>query len=272
MLWLRHRTALISPLSWQWLALLLVILSVVPITQAAGSVNVSIANTSPQIVYTPFLCNVTAGVTSDNPDCSGGWNASSVSGIPTVTTRGAAPEGAELVPQMFLSFRASALYMFTSGVSNASANFTVTSSSLTLSRVVDTAVGLVAIVNLNETQLTSLTISFMPGQNASRLDIGSILVTVPDAQATSSFLPTLTLPPSISLPTFIPQTTTASSSSSPSPTSTPRSLSHRAQIAEALGLVLGLGVGLTLLAIVAFFWWKRRRRLRAEAQRENSWF
>jgi len=253
---------------WLWVAAILSL----PVTQAAGSFNVSIPNTSPQIVYTPFLCNTTTSLISD-PNCSGGWNVSAISGIQTVSTTGPAPNGAEIVPQMFMAFRASALYMSTSATSNATANFTVTSSSLTLSRVVNSAAGLVAIVNLVESELTTLTITFIPGQNVSQLDIGSILVTVTDPDVTSSFLPTMTLPPSMTLPTFTPQTTASSSlSTSPSPTSTQRSLAHRAEIAEALGLVLGLGVGLTLIVGAAFYWWKRRRRLQTEAQQNNSWF
>ncbi|KAF7356966.1 hypothetical protein MVEN_01032800 [Mycena venus] len=258
------------PPLWIWIWLWVVSLSL-PVTRAAGSVNVSIANTSPAIVYTPFLCNATSLIS--DPGCSGGWNASAIAGIPTVSTTGPTPDGADIVPQMFMAFRASALFMSTSAISNASANFTVTSSSLTLSRVVDSAAGVIAIVNLVESELTTLTITFVPGQSVSQLDIGSILMTVTDPDVTSSFLPTMTLPPSITLPTFIPQSTTASSSlsASPSSTSTHRSLAHRAQIAEALGLVLGLGVGLTLIAGAAFYWWKRRRRLQA-AQQTNSWF
>ncbi|KAJ6581096.1 hypothetical protein B0H19DRAFT_929128 [Mycena capillaripes] len=253
-----------------WTCIWTLILSL-PGTRAAESFNVSISNTAPQIVYTPFLCN-NATLISD-PDCSGAWNVSRIAGIQTVSTTGPAPNGADIVPQMFMAFRASALYMSTSAISNASANFTVSSPSTSTSHVVDSALGLIAIVNLTESELTTLTITFIPGQNLSQFDIGSILVTVTDPDSTSSFLPTMTLPPSMTLPTFIPATTSASSSTSisASPSSTRASLAHRAQTAEALGLVLGLGVGLTLIAGATFFWWKRRRRLQA-AQQQNSWF
>ncbi|KAJ6485782.1 hypothetical protein C8R45DRAFT_282069 [Mycena sanguinolenta] len=258
------------PISSLWTCILwLVILSLSVNAQTAASVNVSVVNTSPQIAYTPFICTSAASLSSD-PDCLGGWNVTTISEIQTVTTTGPAPNGAEIIPQMFMTFRASALYMSTSAISNASANFTVTSSSLTVSRVIDTAVGLIGIVDLLESELSTLTITFIPGQNVSRLDIGSILVTVTDPDDPSSFLPTMTLPPSMALPTFTPHTT-SSLSSSPSPTNTQHSLPHRAEVAEALGLVLGLGVGLTIIVSVAFFWWKRRRRLQA-AQQNNSWF
>ncbi|KAJ7173614.1 hypothetical protein C8R46DRAFT_893407 [Mycena filopes] len=260
----------IAPLlcTWTWLWLLLI--SSLPRAQAAGSVNVSIANTSPQIIYTPFLCNATT-LTAD-PGCLGAWNETSLGGIPIVSTTGPAIEGADIVPQMFMAFRASALYMSTSVASNASANFTVSSASITASRVINSGEGLVAIVGLAETELTTLTITFIPGQAASQLDIGSILITVTDPDSTSSFLPTMTLPPSITLPTFIPTSTAPSSSTSPSSTKSPQTLSHRAQIAEALGLVLGLGVGLSIIAGAILFWWKRRRRLRAERAQTNAWF
>ncbi|KAJ7156810.1 hypothetical protein C8R43DRAFT_997373 [Mycena crocata] len=252
--------------TWTWLIfLLLLTLASLPGTQAA--VNVSVPNTSPQIVYTPFLCNTTFLAT--DPDCKGAWNVSDIAGIMTVSTDGPDPGGANIVPQMFMTFHASALYMSTSAVSNATANFTVSSESNSISRVIDSAAGLVAIVNLVESELTTLSITFLPGQNATQLDIGSILMTVSDPAETTSFLPTMSLPPSETLPTFIPQS--ATSSTSPSASSTPRSLAHRKQIAEALGLVLGLGVGLSLIAGVIFYWWRRRRRLRA-ARQENAWF
>ncbi|KAJ6561149.1 hypothetical protein DFH09DRAFT_1316266 [Mycena vulgaris] len=255
--------------TWTWLWLLIATLSA---AQAAGSVNVSVSNTSPQIVYTPFICNASSII--NDPDCRGAWNVSNVAGIPTVSTGGPDPEGANIVPQMFLAFRASALYMSTSVTSNATANFTVSSLSNSVTKMVDSTAGLVAIVNLVESELTTLVITFIPGRNASQLDIGSILMTVTDPTETTSFLPTMTLPPSMTLPTFFPQSTTSSSlSASPSASSSPvRSLAHRTEIAEAIGLVLGLGIGLTLIAGATFYWWRRRRRRLQVAHQTNMWF
>ncbi|KAJ7460730.1 hypothetical protein FB451DRAFT_1045289 [Mycena latifolia] len=265
MLWSRPSVRWSSTCLWLLLASL-------PATRAAGSVNVSVSNTAPQIVYTPFICNTSSVLVSD-PDCKGAWNVSNIGGIPTVSTDGPDPEGANIVPQMFMVFRASALYMSTSVVSNATANFTVSSASNTVTKLVDSAAGLVAIVNLVESELSTLTITFVPGQNASQLDIGSILMTVADPAATTSFLPTMTLPPSMTLPTFLPQSTSSSASASPSASaSSVRSLSHRAQIAEALALVLGLGIGLSVIAGALFFWWRRRRRRLQVAHQENMWF
>ncbi|KAJ7777337.1 hypothetical protein B0H16DRAFT_1449438 [Mycena metata] len=254
-------------LVWAWLWLWLFFPSL-PGTWAAGSVNVSIPNTSLQIVYTPFLCNTSTLVI--DPGCQGAWNETSIAGIPVVSTTGPAANGADIVPQMFMAFRASALFMSTSVASNASANFTVSSASVTASRLIDSSAGLVAIVNLVESDLTTLTITFIPGQGTTQLDIGSITLTVSDPGSTASFLPTMTLPPSITLPTFTPQSTT-SSSASPSSSKSPQTLSHRAEIAEALGLVFGLGFGLSIIAGAILFWWKRRRRLQAE-QQQNAWF
>ncbi|KAJ7708755.1 hypothetical protein B0H17DRAFT_364392 [Mycena rosella] len=178
--------------TWTWLWLLIASL---PVCRAA-SVNVSVSNTSPEIVYTPFVCNSSSLIA--DPGCKGAWwvvcagcyaprtayalnrNVTNIAGIPTVSTTGPDPEGANIVPQMFLAFRASALYISTSAVSNATANFSVSSASNTVSRVVASAAALVAIVNLVEAELTTLTITFVPGQNISQLDIGSILITVSD--------------------------------------------------------------------------------------------
>ncbi|KAJ7065298.1 hypothetical protein C8F01DRAFT_1248895 [Mycena amicta] len=239
-----------------WLAALSLVLP------AAGSVNISISNIAPQIIYTPFLCNASSLIV--DPNCSGAWNATNIAGIPTVSTRGPSLEGGDIVPQMFMAFRASALYLSTSVSSNATANFTISSTSGSDTKIVDSAAGLVAIINLVETELTSFVVTFIPGTNSSQLDIGSILLTVSNPDATSSFLPTMTLPPSISLSTFSPTSSSASSS-----TTSPRSLPHRAEIAEALSLVLGLGVGLSVIAGALFFWWRRRRRLREARQ---TWF
>ncbi|KAJ6624845.1 hypothetical protein B0H10DRAFT_1784038 [Mycena sp. CBHHK59/15] len=258
---------------WIWTSLCLFISSL-PVIQAAGSVNVSVPSTSAQIVYTPFVCN--ASTVAADPDCKGAWRIYDLAGADIVSTDGPDPEGANIVPQMFISFRASALYLGTSVLSNATANFTVSSPTSSISTSVDTSADLVAIVGLVESQLTTLTITFIPqtGQNVSQLDIGSILMTVTDPTDTTSFLPTMTLPPSISLPTFIPQSTSsssgsASSTSSPAASST-HSTSHRAQIAEALGLVLGLGA-LVLIMGTALFYWRQRRRQKAASQ-NNAWF
>ncbi|KAF7309516.1 hypothetical protein MIND_00322400 [Mycena indigotica] len=233
----------------------------------AGSANVSVSNTAHEIIYTPFLCNATTVLI--DPDCSGAWqvqrNTTNIGGIPTVSTRGPSPEGANIIPQMFMAFRASALYLSTSVISNATANFTITSKSVSATRIVNSAAGLVAIVNLVESELTTLAVTFIPQTTVSRLDIGSILLTVSNRAATSSFLPTMSLPPSMSPPTFIPST-----SASPFPSkAAARSLPHRAAVTEALSLVLGLGVGLSIIVSALFFWWRRRRRLKETRQ---TWF
>nr|GAT56614.1 predicted protein [Mycena chlorophos] len=231
------------------------------VLRAAGSANVSVSNTAPEIEYTPFLCN--APSSASNSGCSGGWNATNIGGIPTVSTFGPASGGEDIVPQMFMAFRASAFYMSTSVDSNATANFTVASNTSLQTHVVNSADGLVSIVGLDETQLTSLVITFIPQSNASQLDIGSILLTVSDPDATSSFLPTETLPPSMSLPTYV------STSATSTTTSTVQALPHRAEIAEALSLVLGVGIGLCIIAGCIFFWWRRRKKLR---QQRQVWF
>jgi len=230
--------------------------------QAWCQQNVSVSNTSPQIIYTPFLCNATT-VTS-NPDCKGAWRVMNINGTNVVSTDGPDAEEANIIPQMFFQFRASALYLTTSVLSNATANLTVFAGSTVIPATLNTSVGLVDIVNLIESDITTLTITFVPGPIPSRLDIGSLWLAVTNDTATSSFLPSMTLPPSMSLPTFTPPSSTASStssaSSSTSSASNTRTQIHKKLIKDALGLVLGLGLGLTFLTGIGLYYWKRRRR------------
>ncbi|KIK57017.1 hypothetical protein GYMLUDRAFT_46627 [Collybiopsis luxurians FD-317 M1] len=235
--------------------------------QQAGSLqNVTIPNTDPSIDYTPFVCNVTGSDTFD-PSCLGGWQVLSVGGQTIVSTQGAGPLGANIVPQMFLRFQALALFFTTSSISNATFNITASAGNTTVSVSANSSVGNAVLLNLPENETTILSLTFVPGQIPAHLDIGNITIEVTDNSSSSSFLPTQTLPPSVSLPTFIPSITSVSSTTSSSiPSSSTRSSSnHKQLVADAVGLTLGLGLGLTLFSSLGFYIWKRRRRRQVDA-------
>lgn len=63
-------------------------------------------------------------------------------------------------------------------LSNATANFTIFAGSTVISETLNTSVGLVDIVNLIESEITTLAITFVPGLTPSRLDIGSLWIAV----------------------------------------------------------------------------------------------
>ncbi|KAJ3983264.1 hypothetical protein F5890DRAFT_210530 [Lentinula detonsa] len=230
--------------------------------------NISIANTSPQIDYTPFVCNVTDSG-SFSTSCLGGWQVLTSEGQTVVSTKGAGPLGANVVPQMFLQFRASALFLSTSASSNATFEIAVSAGNTSVSVSANSSIGVAAVLNLPENETTTLSLTFTPGQIASHLDIGNITISVIDNSSLPSILPTQTLPPTVSLPSFISSTTTVSSTSS-SPTNTSNSQSsdssHKQLVADAVGLTVGLGLGLTLVTSLGYYTWKRRRRRRDETE------
>jgi len=222
--------------------------------------NITILNTSPQIDYSPFLCNVT-GSDSFDPSCLGGWQVLTLGGETIVTTEGPGPQGANIVPQMFLEFQAAALFFTTSSSSNATINITVTAGSTSIATSANSSVGVAAILNLPESETTTLTVTFSPGQIPSHLDIGNFKLEVTANSSPSSFLPTPTLPPTVSLPGFsVPSTLTSSTSTTPSSSAQSSNSSHKQLVADAVGLTVGLGIGLTLVTLLGFYTWKRRRR------------
>jgi len=222
--------------------------------------NITITNTSPQIDYTPFICNV-SGSASFSPSCLGGWQVLTSGGETILSTEGAGPQGADIVPQMFLRFQASALFLNTSTSSNATFDISVSVGNSSVSVSANSSVGAAAIFNLPENETTTLSLTFTAGQIPSHLDIGNITIEVAD-NSLSSILPTQTLPPSVFLPTFVPSTSAGSSTSTPSNTSSAQSSAskHQQLVADAVGLTLGLGLGLTLITMLGYLAWKRRRR------------
>ncbi|KAG9313217.1 actin-domain-containing protein [Chiua virens] len=166
--------------------------------------NVVLSSTDPDIIYNPPLC--TSSSTLAN--CSSPWQTSNdtIPGTTIVYTNGPIPEAGNVVPQMFLNFRASTLYLNTTDCSNATINLTLTAepTDVSITTQVNTSISLIVVVNLPETQTTTLGITFLEGNIQSRFDVRSIILTVANTSATSSFLPSPSLPGSSYLPTVIP--------------------------------------------------------------------
>ncbi|KDQ26425.1 hypothetical protein PLEOSDRAFT_1089758 [Pleurotus ostreatus PC15] len=257
---MRARSTIITGQSW-WLVPLFIVfqaLALIPRVQAAR--NITIGNTSPEVVYTPFLCDVTGA------DCEGAWRVVDVDGISVVTTDGPSPAQGSVIPQMFIRFRASAFFMTTSSLSSALANFTLSAGGTVITQPINTSIPLLGGVNLIEADTTQLTITFISG---GRLDIGTFNLTVSDDNLPlSSVLPSVTLPPSMPPPTFtIAPTSSNGPSVSPSASGSPGV--HPNLIAQAVGLTVGLGLGLTVFVILAFMCFRLRRRQRQQQRRRS---
>ncbi|KAF8238177.1 hypothetical protein L208DRAFT_363234 [Tricholoma matsutake] len=253
------------------LIILLVLLSLVAIANATQSwfpdyYNVTIPNTSSQVVYTPSLCNSSIAI------CSGAWQILDLNGTTVVSTNGPDPAQGSIIPQMFFQARARDIYIYPFNLSNATANITVTTNQSSISTNFNSSVGVIAILNLLESQTTVVALTFVPSFSASRLDIGSLILTVPtkyvtlissvinpnnqidplySTTATSVILPTVTLPPSMTLSFPAPISTSTSTAS--------HTWSNHQLVADAVGIVLGLGFGLTAIAVVGYVCWRRRR-------------
>lgn len=76
--------------------------------------------------------------------------------------------------------QASAFYLETSNVSTAQANITVSENLTSIEVNFNSSIGTLAVVNLVETEVTLVTLTFLPDQFPSRLDIQSLIITVDD--------------------------------------------------------------------------------------------
>ncbi|KAL5513338.1 hypothetical protein ACEPAH_3737 [Sanghuangporus vaninii] len=230
--------------------------------------NVTLQNTNDQLVYVPSLC-------TDGEECDGGWTIVDLPGSSNgsvTSTNGPTAITGNILPQVFLTFRGSALYVKTSEVSNATANLTVSylPSGRLQSRVFGPSRNFWAFESLDESQLTTVAVTYLPeGEVASsetptaRLDIDFFKISVSNASVTTSFLPSQTLPTSAFTPSFAPATTLFS------PTATPSS-SNRLPIGAIVGGTVGGFVGVLLLvSLLVFFLWRRLRRKDVEQQRKE---
>ncbi|KAF8972719.1 hypothetical protein BDZ97DRAFT_1605360, partial [Flammula alnicola] len=222
--------------------------------------NLSIPVTSPQMVYTPFVCNSTT-VLANPQSCAGAWKLSNSSdaGSATVSVSGPSLASANIIPQLFFQFRAFDLFLTTLPSSNATVNITVSSNGTAVSTLFNSTFGSVTVINLPGDVVSLFTITFVSSTTPTRFDLQSIIITALADGAITSILPPATLPPSISVPTFTVSSSTTSilpSSTSPAPV---QASSKNKKVAEAVGLTVGLGLGLTALSTVGLYCWKRRR-------------
>ncbi|KAG6834318.1 hypothetical protein H0H93_010504 [Arthromyces matolae] len=121
--------------------------------------------------------------------------------------------------------------MSTSPFANATTNITISNNGTVLAAVFNSSVGMVSILNLVESQLSTVAITFIPVALPTRLDIGNITLTVTGNPSTSAFLPTMTLPPSASLPIF------GSATPTPTPTPVKAASNHHTLVIEADSLL-----------------------------------
>jgi len=236
---------------------------------SSESHNITLESMAPQIVWSPALCNTSLIDTT----CSSAWRVSDdVPGTQVMSTNGPDPAAGDVIPQMFLSFRATAIYIYTSQFSTATVNVTLSSTPLVTTHTdmeVNSSVGLIGVVGLSQDIVFTLAITYVPDSDVQdgdggRLDIQSIVITVPNVRATSSILPSMILPTTSTLPIF-------SSSHSQTPTISPAAHKHPkgAIIGESLGSVFG-AIILVSAGVALVFWTRRRKRMKTEAS-ERDW-
>ncbi|OAX36209.1 hypothetical protein K503DRAFT_772749 [Rhizopogon vinicolor AM-OR11-026] len=204
-------------------------------------------STNPDIVYSPPICTTLT-------DCLSSWQIYDIPGLgtPVVATTGPIPQAGNIIPQMYLTFRASTLFLRTSTLSNATVNFSLTAvpSGVSITQQVNTTTSLIIAVNLPETQTTTLGVTFLQGSSPTRFDVESITLIVANGSATSSYLPSISLP----TPSLPPTITPSSSSTVTSDTSQ--------RTGTIIGATLGGALGLLVLitGILVYRRWHRPRR------------
>ncbi|KAI5833168.1 hypothetical protein K523DRAFT_324714 [Schizophyllum commune Tattone D] len=227
--------------------------------------DVIISLTSSAIVYVPFLCDA-------GDDCDGGWQrATTETGAMVITANGSSEDALDIVPQVFMQFRASALHLATSAFSTADVEVAVSQDNSSISQNVTSRTGLITVIGLNSTALTTLSLTYVP---PGRLDLSQLWATVEDeiASVSSSYLPPLTTPPTATLPAY----STLTSGGPTIVVSQPPTPHLKLDLAYPLGLTLGLSLGLTLLATGAYLVWRRRKQHKRkkweeEAQENEAW-
>ncbi|KIM90232.1 hypothetical protein PILCRDRAFT_1576 [Piloderma croceum F 1598] len=177
--------------------------------------NITLESTAPEIVWSPALCNVSL----NDSNCISAWRVSEdVLGAEITSTNGPDSVTGDIIPQMFLSFRGSAIYIRTSPQSTATVNVSFSSPSVAMhtDAQVNSSIGWISAVNLSEDVAFTITITYVPNfgsqdGDGGRLDIQFIILTVSNISAISSFLPSMALPssstPPISSPSQVLTTT-----------------------------------------------------------------
>ncbi|KAL4062518.1 hypothetical protein V8B97DRAFT_1955135 [Scleroderma yunnanense] len=231
----------------------LLILGALLVTVACAQQAVWLQSTNTDIIYNPPVCSPSA------PGCASPWQIINDTGLTVVSTQGPIPLAGDVVPQMFLTFRAFGLYLRTSPQSNATVNFTLTAepSDTSVTNTVNTSLNVITVIDLPITQTTTLGITFIPGDLPSRFDVESVTLVVANASTTSSYLPSPSLPPSSFAPIYTPPATS--------------SQTHSKKL-TIIGATLGsvLGVFLILVIVLAIVLYRKRRQVAKDGVSEMS--
>ncbi|KAH0836840.1 hypothetical protein J3R83DRAFT_8625 [Lanmaoa asiatica] len=215
---------------------------------ALAQQNVVLSSTDPDIIYNPPLCSSSSSVAG----CTSPWQVSNdtIPGSVVVYTNGPIPQAGNVLPQ--IGNQPSTLYLRTTPSSNATVNLTLTAepTDVSITSELNTSISLIVAVNIPETQTTTLGVTFLQGDLPTRFDIESITLTVANASATSSFLPSPSLPVSSSPPTVV---------SSPTVSSTP-STGASSNEGTIIGAVLGGVLGALSLVIAFLVIYRYRKR------------
>ncbi|KZT07210.1 uncharacterized protein LAESUDRAFT_698998 [Laetiporus sulphureus 93-53] len=217
----------------------------------AAQYNVTLNVTASEIVYSPPACNASSKA------CESAWQIITLPGVtPTsdfVSTSGPTNGSGNIIPQLFLDFRGTALHIYTSSRSNATANITLSTEDPTISitTAVNTSAGLISVIGLPEGQTTTLTITYTATNESALLDILNITIITPYND--TSVFPTTTLPPSTSIPSFSPTVSVG-----PAQQAVKRSQTASDIVAEVLGALLGLVLG--VLGAMGIGYYRRKHR------------
>ncbi|KLO11514.1 hypothetical protein SCHPADRAFT_466762 [Schizopora paradoxa] len=237
-----------------------------------GAANVTFQNTSPNLSYTPSLCSISSPDDNFPEECDGQWSVLEVPGSSNgsvTATIGPNATSGNIVPQLFFTFKGSAVFVKTSLESNATANLTLFSSPSEAieSRIFSPSINFWAFFDLDETQNTTLSVSFQPATETSdgsvtRLDIDFIKISVSDPSDTSAFLPT-PIPTSVFSPS-LPSTSTIETSST----------EFKSNSKLPIGVIVGASVGgsivLFAIIILALFVFKTRREEKQQDEEQTS--
>ncbi|OJT13501.1 hypothetical protein TRAPUB_9966 [Trametes pubescens] len=156
-----------------------------------ADVNITLEDTASQIIYSPSACGLTlssAGTETETEteNCDSAWRivaTQDASGGTLTTTSGPTDGSGGLVPQIFLSVRARALFVKTSPSSNAIANVTVSSMTNPIVSVrseLNSSVDFISIIGLPEDIVTTLSLAYVASNITTHLDIDSIAVLISD--------------------------------------------------------------------------------------------
>lgn len=233
---------------FQWWSLLLASW----LAAACAQANVTLLSTASEIVYSPPSCN-----NSQAAACAGAWQvipSPDTAGAYITSTNGPTVGSGDLIPQLFLNFQGTGLDIRTSTLSTATINVTLSTQDPTISitREVDSAAGLITVIGLPEDLVTTLSLTYIATAHATRLDISNITIVTPNND-TNPF-PSTTLPPPTVIPSFAP-TITIVPIIEESQKQTPADI-----VAEVLGAILGVTLGALGYAAVQFYLRLRRRR------------